>query len=125
MAKKTSTRLSQTAAQALAQVQTPVSMDEIADRVVKRYPSRAKNPLASIRNHLRTDHVGKTLVLLDRKTVVPIQVVMRVMWWPARRANRRPHRLRVATVRASWRKLAVAVHNMARRLSSTGEAQLS
>jgi hypothetical protein len=77
MAKKKSMSLSQTVEQVLAQVQTPVSMDEIAHRVVKRYPSRANNPLASIRSHLRTNHVGKTLVLLDRKTVVPIPVVMR------------------------------------------------
>ena len=38
----------------LAQVQGPVPIDELAKRVLAIYPSRAKNPLTSVRSTLRS-----------------------------------------------------------------------
>jgi hypothetical protein len=69
MAKKKSMSLFQTVADVLESEPAPVPVDEITERVLKRYPSQSKNPAARIRSHLRTDHVGRTLVFLDRKTV--------------------------------------------------------
>ena len=51
-------------------------IDELAKRVLAIYPSRAKNPLTSVRSTLRTEHAGKTLVFLDRQTIVPLRVAM-------------------------------------------------
>jgi hypothetical protein len=53
-----------------------VSIDEVAKRILTMYPSRAKNPLTSVRSTLRLEHAGKTLVFLDRQTLVPLHVAM-------------------------------------------------
>ena len=76
MVKNQSTALYQTVVDVLASVHAPVPVDEIIDIVLKRFPTQSKNPAARIRSHLRTNHVGKTLVFLDRKTIVPVQVAM-------------------------------------------------
>src|SRR4029453_3426179 len=60
----------------LARVPGPVSIDEVAKRVLAIYPSKAKNPLTSVRSTLRLEHAGKTLVFLDRQTIVPLHVAM-------------------------------------------------
>jgi hypothetical protein len=62
--------------QVLAQVHGPIPVDELATRVLSIYPSSAKNPLTSLRSTLRLEHPGKTLVFLDRQTIVPLRVVM-------------------------------------------------
>jgi len=62
--------------QVLAQVDGPISVDECAARVLAIYPSRAKNPMTSIRSHLRLEHPGYTLVFLDRHTLMPVRVAM-------------------------------------------------
>jgi hypothetical protein len=61
----------------LARVPGPVSIDEVAKRVLAIYPSKAKNPLTSVRSTLRLEHAGKTLVCLDRQTIVPLHAVAR------------------------------------------------
>jgi hypothetical protein len=76
MATKKSTGLFQTVTDVLEAVHAPVPVDEIIERILKRFPTQAKNPAARIRSHLRTDHVGKTLVFLDRKIIVPAPVAM-------------------------------------------------
>jgi hypothetical protein len=60
----------------LARVPGPVPIDEVAKCVLAIYPSRAKNPLTSVRSTLRLEHAGKTLVFLDRQTLVPLHVAM-------------------------------------------------
>lgn len=76
MAKKDPIGLFQTVEAVLEQVQAPIAMDDVVQRVLKQSPSRAKNPALSIRNHLLTEHLGRTLVLEDRDTVVPLQAAM-------------------------------------------------
>jgi hypothetical protein len=76
MADKKSLSLYDTIERVLAREQGPVPVDEFAKRVLAVYPSRAKNPLASLCSTLRLEHVGKTLVFLDRQTLVPLRVAM-------------------------------------------------
>jgi hypothetical protein len=62
--------------QVLAQGHGPIPIDEFATRVLALYPSKAKNPLASLRSNLRLEHPGKTLVFVDRQTIVPLRLAL-------------------------------------------------
>jgi hypothetical protein len=84
MARKKSRTLSQAIEQVLARVQAPTSIDEVAERVLALSPSQAKNPMTFVRGALRREHAGHTLVLLDRKTVVPLRVAMQGVRFRAR-----------------------------------------
>ena len=77
MSKKQFPTLSQAVAQVLAQVDGPITMDEFCRRVLVIHPSRAKKPLASLRNHLRWSEAGSTLVFLDAQTILPLRIAMR------------------------------------------------
>jgi len=63
--------------QVLAQVDGPVAVDEFARRVLAIHPSKAKKPDASVRNHLRREELGRTLVYLDRQTILPMRIAMK------------------------------------------------
>jgi len=76
MSDKQSPTLSQAVEQALAGVDGPIAVQELSARVLAIRPSKAKNPAASLRNHLGRDHVGKTLVFLDDKTILPMRLAM-------------------------------------------------
>jgi hypothetical protein len=69
--------LSQAVAQALDQMHGPLALEEFCQRVLAIRPSKAKNPRASLRNHLRWEEAGKTLVFLDAQTVLPLRIAMR------------------------------------------------
>lgn len=77
MGDKQSLTLSQAVEQVLAQVNGPISLDEFARQVLAVRPSRAKNPLSSLRTHLRWDQAGSTLVFLDDQTILPLRIAMR------------------------------------------------
>lgn len=62
--------------QVVAQLDGPIALDEVVHRVLAIKPSKAKNPEAAVRNHLRWEEAGKTLALLDRQTVAPLRVAM-------------------------------------------------
>jgi hypothetical protein len=68
---------SQAVAEVLAQIDSPTAVDEVCERVLSIWPSRAKNPLSAVRSHLRQDHAGRTLIFLDAKTILPLPIVMR------------------------------------------------
>lgn len=68
---------SQAVEKVLAQIDGPVTMDEICRRVLTIWPSHARNPLSAMRTHLRQDHAGRTLVFLDSKTILPLPIAMR------------------------------------------------
>jgi hypothetical protein len=76
MTKKNTITMSAAVEQALTEVNGPLAMDEFIRRILTIYPSKAKKPAASIRTHLRYDHEGKTLVYLDRQTIVPLHIAM-------------------------------------------------
>ncbi len=69
--------IAEAVAQVMAQLDGPISRDEFIARVLTIRPSKAKDPVASIRNHLRQDELGRTLVYLDPKTIVPLHIAMR------------------------------------------------
>ena len=59
---------SQAVEQVLALVDGPIAVDELCKRVLTIWPSKAKDPLPAMRNHLHQDHAGKTLVFVDADT---------------------------------------------------------
>ena len=63
--------------QAVAQLDGPISRKELVARVLVIRPSQARKPAASINNHLRWQARGRTLVYLDRQTIVPLRIAMR------------------------------------------------
>lgn len=77
MSNKQLPTLSQAVTQVLAQVDGPITMDEFCQRVLTIRPSKAKKPLTALRNHLRWQEVGKTLVFLDAQTILPLRIAMR------------------------------------------------
>ena len=77
MAKERSITLREAVEEIVAQLDGPIAADEFVQRVLAIWPSRAKNPRVSVRNHLRWKGVGKTLVFLDRQTIVPLHMAMR------------------------------------------------
>jgi hypothetical protein len=74
---KPSLTRSQAVEKVLAPIDGPIPVDEVCNRVLTIWPSKAKNPLRAMRSHLRQDHAGKTLVFLDAKTILSLPVAMR------------------------------------------------
>jgi hypothetical protein len=62
--------------QVAAQIDGPISLDEFAEQVLTIKPSQAKNPKASIRQVIRYEHEGKTVVFLDSKRLLPMHLAM-------------------------------------------------
>lgn len=62
--------------QAVASVEGPVALNEFCQQILAIRPSQAKNPLNSVRNHLRQEQAGKTLVFLDAQTILPLSIAM-------------------------------------------------
>lgn len=77
MSKEESLTRSQAVEQVLSQLDGPIEVNEFCESVLALYPSQAKDPVRSIRSHLRQDHAGQTLVFLDAQTILPLQVAMR------------------------------------------------
>ena len=76
MSDETSITLSQAIEQVMAQTDGPLGAGELTRRVLAIYPSKAKRPGASVRNRLRWED-GKTIVFLDRQTVIPLRLALR------------------------------------------------
>jgi len=68
--------LSEAVERVLGQVDGPIAVEELCERVLTLWPSKAKNPRSNIRTHLRQDHAGKTLVFVNTDTVVPLPIAM-------------------------------------------------
>ena len=65
------------AAQAvIAELNQPISLDEFVQRVLERFPSRAKDPRQGVKNYLRWDGIQDGIVYLDAKTLVPARVAL-------------------------------------------------
>ena len=58
------------------QMDKPMNLDDFINRVLEIWPSRAKNPQASIRQTIRDYHLGKDLLFLDEKTLITMQQAM-------------------------------------------------
>ncbi|MBN1815563.1 MAG: hypothetical protein JXA14_27265, partial [Anaerolineae bacterium] len=69
--------LSEAVVQVLSQVDGPIAVEGLCERVLTLWPSKAKNPQSNIRTHLRQDQAGKTLVFVDADTVLPLPIALR------------------------------------------------
>jgi hypothetical protein len=63
--------------QIVAQLDGPIEVNELCRRVLDIAPSRAKKPLAAVRNHVRQEHIGRSVIFLDAKTVLPLRLAMK------------------------------------------------
>jgi hypothetical protein len=63
--------------QVLEELDGPISMSEFGERVFAIYPSKAKKPMAGLRNHLRWEGDGISMTYLDRQTIIPLRVAMK------------------------------------------------
>lgn len=72
--KKNSPTMAEAVEQALAEVDEPIKLNDFVEKVLEIYPSSARKPDASIRNHLRMEEVGKSIVYLDKETIISLRV---------------------------------------------------
>ena len=77
MAESKPITLAQAVEQIIDHLDGPISLDALTQRVLEIRPSKAKDPKGNIRTHLRWDQEGKTLVFLDRATIMPLRLAMR------------------------------------------------
>lgn len=62
--------------QVAAALAGPISLDEFVERVLAIWPTNNKNPKAPVRQTIRDHHLGKTLIMTDKKTLTPIQMAL-------------------------------------------------
>jgi len=77
MSQKPSLTRSQATEQVLAETDRLIALDELCQRVLAIWPSRARKPLGSMRSYLRGDEAGRSLVFLDAHTVLALPIAMR------------------------------------------------
>jgi hypothetical protein len=63
--------------QVVAELIEPSSVEEVVRRVLAIWPSTARTAANSIRQGLRHDHAGKTLIFLTDQTLAPIGLALR------------------------------------------------
>jgi len=68
--------LKQVVEQVLSELNEPITVTDLADRVYAIYPTRAKTAMSSLRNCLHYDEQGVNLVYLDKFTVLPMRIAM-------------------------------------------------
>lgn len=69
--------LSKAIEQVLAQVDGRIAVQEFIARVMAIHPSQAKKPQKAVRDHLRWNELGTTLVFLDQQTILPLRIAMK------------------------------------------------
>ena len=68
--------LKQVVEQVISELNGPIAVKDLADRVYSIYPTRSKTAMSSFRNCLHYDEQGVNLVYLDKFTVLPMQIAM-------------------------------------------------
>lgn len=63
--------------QVVAQLTEPTPVDEVVKRVLAIWPSTAKTAASTIRQSLRWDHAGKSLIFLTEQSIAPIGLALR------------------------------------------------
>jgi hypothetical protein len=77
MTDEKSITLSEAILQVVDEIGGPIAVSDFADRVLAIYPSKAKNPAARVRNHLRQEEYGTSITYRDRQTILPLRVAMK------------------------------------------------
>lgn len=62
--------------QIATQLDGPIAFDEFTERVLAIWHSNAKDPQAGVRQAVRKNYLGKNLLLLDQKTLIPTRLAM-------------------------------------------------
>jgi tetratricopeptide (TPR) repeat protein len=79
-AKKESKRqeptLDQVVESLLAEADGPVPLDKLVQQVLERKPSKVKNPVKTVTNHIRTSYRQESYAFLDRDTVMPLRLAL-------------------------------------------------
>ena len=70
------TTLKQVVEQVLSELDGPITVKDLADRVYAIYPTKAKTAMSSFRNCLHYDEQGVNLVYLNRDTILPMRIAM-------------------------------------------------
>jgi hypothetical protein len=60
----------------LSELNEPITVKDLADRVYAIYPTRSKTAMSSLRNCLHYDEQGVNLVYLDRYTILPTRIAL-------------------------------------------------
>jgi hypothetical protein len=68
--------LKQVIEQVLSELNEPIAVMDLADRVYSIYPTRSKTAMSSFRNCLHYDEQGVNLVYLDKFTVLPMRIAI-------------------------------------------------
>jgi hypothetical protein len=68
--------LSQAVQMVVAQLDAPITEDELARRVFEIYPTTAKTARSSLRNTIRYEHDGHSLIRLDKDRIIPMRTFM-------------------------------------------------
>jgi len=68
--------LKQIVEQVLFDLEGPITVTDLADRVYAIYPTRSKTAMSSLRNCLHYDEQGVNLVYLDKFTILPTRIAM-------------------------------------------------
>jgi hypothetical protein len=58
------------------QLDGPISEDELARRVFEIYPTTAKTSHSSLKNTIRYDHDGHTLIRVNKDKIIPMRLIM-------------------------------------------------
>lgn len=69
--------LKQVTEQVLSDLDGPITVKDLADRVYAIYPTKAKTAMSSFRNCLHYDEQGVNLVYLNKDTILPMRIAMR------------------------------------------------
>lgn len=69
--------LRQVVEQVLDELDGPISVKDLANRVYAIYPTRSKTAMSSFRECLHYDEQGVNLVYLDRYTILPMRIAMK------------------------------------------------
>jgi hypothetical protein len=59
-----------------AAMKGPMALVEFVDQVLSLWPSKAKDPQASVRQTIRNNYLGKRLLFLDDETLMPMPLAM-------------------------------------------------
>ena len=77
MATKTQLSRDETIQQVISELNGPALIEDVIDEVLRRWPSRAKNPKGTLRSHIRNYMTAESLLVLDDALVAPTGIVMR------------------------------------------------
>jgi hypothetical protein len=77
MATKTQLSRDETIEQVVSELDGPALLEDVIDEVLRRWPTRAKNPKGTLRSHIRRYMPAESLLILDDALVAPTGIVMR------------------------------------------------